>query len=229
MSTNLQEQQGWENAQHRLRSNRTGTEIQSDISWLQLAGPADVAIWYYSGHGDSSAYDEDYDEPGWDLYDEVIGMQNISNWATDDEIADALSHINPFVPIVAIMDTCHAGGFVDGTHDLNRLPNLVALLSCEANQNSYSITGDPFSLFTGSLIAGLGPGLPADRDRDGVLWSDEWFGYAVQQMPTLPPGYEQDPVYFATSGLNRVMIVPEPATIVIFLIGTVGIFNRRWS
>ena len=224
---NLQGQQGWEDAQHRLWPNRTGNQMQSDISWLQQAGPGDVAIWYYSGHGGSSTYDGNRDESIGDLYDETIGLQNNGTWAIDDEIASALSQISSSVPIVAIMDTCYAGGFIDGTSDLNRLPNLVALLSCEADQSSYSLVGDPFSLFTTGLIAGLGPGMPADLDSDGMLWSDEWFSYAVQHMPTLPTGYEQDPVYWAASGLDRVMIVPEPAMIVILLIGTVGVFKRR--
>ena len=186
--SNLEGQQGWEDAQHRLWSNRTGSQIQSDISWLQQAGPGDVVIWYYSGHGGSSTYDGNHDEPIGNLYDEAIGLLNTSNWVIDDEITNALGQINPSVPIVAIMDTCYAGGFVDGTYDLNRLPNLVAMLSCEADQSSYGLVGDPFSLFTTGLIAGLGTGMPADLDSDGVLWSDEWFSYAVQHMPSLPPG-----------------------------------------
>ena len=53
----LRTQPGWENATSRLLSNRTGTQMLSDISWLEQAGPGDVAVWYYSGHGGSSTYD----------------------------------------------------------------------------------------------------------------------------------------------------------------------------
>lgn len=161
--SSLSSQPGWEGASGRLQENRTGTQMVSDINWLGQAGPGDVVIWYYSGHGGAEDIDWDLDESS-DFFDEHIGLQNSYNHATDDQITSALSAVSPAVPIVAILDTCRAGGFVGGTGDLNQLDNIVALLSCSESQNSYG--SDPYSLFTAGLIAGLGPGLPADENAD---------------------------------------------------------------
>jgi hypothetical protein len=87
--------------------------------------------------------------------------------------------------------------------------------SSEEDQASYG--GFPFSVFTGGLIEGLGTGLPADMDRDGILYSDEWLTYAAGRIPPL---YDQDPVYWAAPGLERVAIVaPEPTTMLLLSLG----------
>ena len=221
----LQEQPGWEDSQGRLCSDQTGVEILEGLSWLRQAGPGDVAVWYYSGHGGSFRYDQDLDEPTastGNRYDETIGLLNDSRPATDDQIMAALAEIDQSVPIVAILDTCHAGGFVGGDDDLSALGNVVAMLSSQENQNSYG--GEQYSLFTAGLIAGLEAGLPADLDRDGILYSDEWFNYAAARIA---PDCSQQPMYWAGSELARVaIVVPEPATVGLLVFGSLLLCRR---
>jgi hypothetical protein len=224
----LESQSGWDDAEYHLRKNLTGDEVLAEISWLEEAGPGDVVVWYYSGHGGSNVFDANDDEgrgASSNTYDESIGLLADGCWATDDEIADALAGVDPSVPIVAIVDSCHAGGFVGGSGDLNKLDNVVAILSSQEYQNSYG--GSPFSLFTAGLISGLGPNLPADVDGDGVLYTDEWFNYVTAQTPFR---YSQDPVYWASPGLERVAVVPEPGTSVALLTCTLLLPRRRvWA
>jgi hypothetical protein len=207
--------------QSRLLSNH-GTTILSDIGWLATnARPGDLAVFYYSGHG-GTTFDYNYDEVTvWprNSSDETIGLS--SNWITDDQVAGALGGINQKVPVVAIFDSCYAGGMVGGREDLNRLPNVFVMMSSREDQVSY---GDyPYSRFTQQLVSGLGYGLPADTSRDGTVTFKEWFDYARVRVSG------QTPQYFDASAFGSLPLVPtpEPASLLLMAAGGCALLLRR--
>jgi len=207
----------------RTLANRSGSSILRDIGWLaDNARPGDAAYFYYSGHGGNTgswSYDEWAGQAAND-YDEMIGLQGSVDWCTDDQLADALGAIDPAVPVIALFDTCHAGGMIGGTDDLNSLPNVYVMMSSQESQNSYG--GYPYSRFTSQLVAGLGDSLPADTNGDDDVTLDEWFGYAVTRV------YGQNPISFDAGGYGTTSIipVPEPTAITLLVLGAASLIKR---
>lgn len=206
----------------RLLSNHGGSTISSDIGWLSTnAQPGDLAIFFYSGHGDTT-YDYNHDETaGWSQngYDEILGSPY--NWITDDQVTGALSGIDPTVPVIAIFDMCYAGGMVGGGEDLNSLPNVFVMMSSLEDQLSYG--GATYSRFAEQLINGLGSGLPADTNYDGTVTFDEWFGYTPGRV------YGQTPQYFdaGTFGSLPIVPVPEPGTALLLAAGGCALLRMQ--
>lgn len=204
----------------RLLSDRSGSTILSDITWLATnARPGDLAIFYYSGHG-GTTYDSSRDETSvWprNSSDETIGR--LSSWVTDDQIATAIGGIDEGVPVVTIFDSCYAGGMVGGREDLNVLPNVFVMMSSREDQVSYG--GYPYSRFTQELISGLGSGLPADSSRDGSITFGEWFDYAYARV------WGQTPQCFDAGNLGSLPLIPEPGTALILALGCLGLLRRR--
>jgi len=206
----------------RLLSNHGGSTILSDIGWLGAnACPGDLAIFYYSGHG-GTTYDYNYDEvTSWprNSSDETIGRSY--SWVTDDQVADAIGGINQAVPVVAIFDSCYAGGMVGGREDLNSLANVFVMMSSREDQVSYG--GSTYSRFTEQLINGLGYGIPADASRDGTVTLTEWFDYARGHV------YGQTPQYFDadTFGSLPLVPVPEPGMVFLLAAGGCALLHRR--
>jgi len=204
-----------------LRSNRTETQVRDDLDWLTRSPrPGDMAMFFYSGHGVSDTYDWNDDEPLFDYDDERIGLQGSHTGLTDDELTECLWGLDDRVPVVIILDTCHAGGFVDGHTDLIRLPNAYCLLSCRAHEGSRG--GYPYSEFTTHLIDGISGGRPADGDGNGIVTLDEWFLFARRGTRG------QTPVKYDSGGLGGLPVVaPEPATMAFLVLGTGVLLARR--
>jgi len=207
-----------------LHEDRSGSEVLDDLFWLTwLPSSTDVVVFYYSGHG-TQELDWGFDEI--DLYDECIGMTGAV--CTDDEIADELRWLPSTVPLVAIFDTCHAGGMTGGWDDLDTLPNAFVMMSCAEDESSYG--GWPYSEFTGHLVDGItwnGNGFPADQwwpggNGDGAVTLNEWFAYADRYT------LGQSPQFCDTNGLGSLVIAtPEPATVCLLGAGALSILLRR--
>lgn len=94
-----------------LSRDATKSAIHDAITgWLaQRAGPGDLAIFYFAGHG-AQVYDLDGDEP--DALDETLAPADVQQLSSvndirDDEFRIWLSTVR--TDIVVILDSCHSG------------------------------------------------------------------------------------------------------------------------
>ncbi len=206
-----------ETVHSRLLEDRSGPNVLSDLTWLHSAGPGDLAVFCYSGHGGACTDDDGDEAAGWaeDTYEETLAFLS-GPGCTDDELADALGGVTSDATVLAIADTCYGGGWVGGTEDLNRLDNILFMGACGERESAYS--GYPYSAFSGLLIEGLAPSLPADGDSDGILTFDEWFGYAAARIE------DQTPVqYVHGPGAGDYPIIPEPLSLSLLTFGTAAL------
>ena len=203
--------------------NHDGPQIEADLGWLvSNAGPGDLAVFFYSGHGSFENEDNGDELAGWalDSYDETIGTL-AGNWSRDDQIRAALVGINPGATLLTVFDTCYGGGFVGGTQDLNALPNLLFMAASTELTLSYG--GSPFSVLTEQLMNAVGPSLPGDANSDGMVTFNEWFDYAEARI------HGQTGVWYTTlaGGGDYPIVIPEPATIGLIVAGLAGLVARR--
>jgi hypothetical protein len=84
-----------------IDSQATKANIFSAIAWLaENAGPDDLVVFTYSGHGASGGYLTTYD------------CTNHSSMISADELANALASVNAS-RVVIILENCYAGAFRD--------------------------------------------------------------------------------------------------------------------
>jgi uncharacterized caspase-like protein len=99
-----------------LDDQATKAGIKAGVDWLaDTAGPDDIAIWYYSGHG--ARYAEGDDPSGFDEflcpYDTFSQADDMSTLLRDKEIKEWLKALTSKTRnVVAIFDSCHSGDAV---------------------------------------------------------------------------------------------------------------------
>jgi len=129
-----------------LHDEAWGDHITTGLSsFAGYVGEDDVLIFHYMAHGGWGGSTTNHDDgsignpasndphpnqyrPGGDpdvAYDtepyqgdEYIGRMG-HTYATDDQIAAAFAGINSSATVITIYDTCHGGGFVGGSNDMN--------------------------------------------------------------------------------------------------------------
>ncbi len=227
-----------------LLNNQGGGGIGKALSYFgQLAGPDDIVMFFYSGHGGPGP-DIDPDEFKPDAIpdgDEEIGLLGDPNWIRDDQIAEILGTWNSEATIVSIFDACNSGGMVGGQNDLDHIgnDNVAVITGSAEGEDSYG--GFPYSLLTQELIDALGPGLPGDLNDDGYLYADEWYAYAYEHinLGTQAPQFFSDydaahnqPLFYESGpalSLGVPAEVPEPATVLFLLSGgaVLALVRRR--
>ncbi len=211
-----------------MLQNQEGSAILDAIMDLKSSfHSGDTLIWFYSGHS-RRVKDVDHDETGassWaeTRYDEAIGIRYHSDRATDDQLADAFASIaREDASIITIFDTCYAGGFVGGEKDLNSIPGGVTFLaSSKEDEDSWSIDGQPYSIFTQSLINAISDA--SDHYKgNGTMIVDDLFRHVMGyiELSDLPGYISQTPYGWDLSmPVSRPLPIPLPGTLGLLSIG----------
>jgi hypothetical protein len=107
----------------------TKAQLQSDISLWSNIEEDSIFILYFSGHGGSPTYpqaDEPADQEYGDEWIFPLGSIDDTFWypdlaISDDELRDLLKTI-PAKKKIVIMDSCHSGGFIGDSADVDGVP-----------------------------------------------------------------------------------------------------------
>jgi hypothetical protein len=157
--------------------------IDSQANWNRLnndfdtvfagAGPNDLKIVYWAGHGGWTPDVEPFDEP-----DDLDGvLVTYERWRyTDDEFAEKIRAIAGGGPVIVILDSCHMEEF---SRELD-IEGVVVLLSTEILESTETY---PFIYFGGIPVKGYMPFTyyltnAEDTNQDGVITIEEAFAYA---------------------------------------------------
>lgn len=137
------------------------------------AGPNDLAIVYWSGHGAPIPDEAPFDESGG--VDGTFGTYDLQPY-TDDKLAEKLSEINAGA-IIVILEGCHAGCF-EAELDVNGQVALMSTQSDEA-QVVYIYPGHiwPFLPVYQSAFSHY-INVHPDINGDGLVSIEEVFWYA---------------------------------------------------
>jgi hypothetical protein len=181
--------QGWQesNIMFLFEEQATTDAIFNTFQWLNESGEDedDVILFLFQGHGYNISEDLlPIDEP--DGKDECYfpwdSDANGWSWDTyiiDDELGakfDGLKSKN----IIGIFETCHSGGWIDGSSDLSDSGRVI-LTSCAVNEASAPIISRMRWLFPHYIIQGLKG--RADKNSDEFVSTEEAFNYA--KVPTM--------------------------------------------
>lgn len=200
-------------------SQATRTDVMNALDSMGAsAGPDDVCVFFFSGHGsqgyDFSPYDED------DGLDESLYVYG--SLISDDELASTFGTYS-CNHICVIVDACYAGGmtksdgepWTDGfaadllagrasargaggtPRDMDR-SGIVALMSSAEHESSYWRPDLPSNaIFPRYVIEALGQAV-TDLDGNGFASAEEVFAYAAP--PTEKWGFDQHPKLYDSHG-----------------------------
>jgi hypothetical protein len=145
------------------------------------AGPNDMFLFFYSGHGSQQPARAGSGEP--DNRDETIAL--IGGQIVDDEMAQMFRTVRAGVSILAL-DSCFSGGFA---RDVVSQPGVMGLFSSEEDLTSAVASkfqaGGYLSHF---LRTGLGG--EADQNRNKVVTAGEISSYLRQQFASQAQGID---------------------------------------
>lgn len=174
--------------------NPTRLQLQEKTrEWLVKAARGDTVIVFFSGHGFLDAESQGFLAPA----DCNRGNLGLTAFRLDN-LRDLLRQCRATQKVL-ILDCCHAGAAKGERADasgeelaasLGTAEGLITLASCRKQQQSIEWPERGHGLFTYHLSEGLAGA--ADRDRDGVVDSDEVFRYVSEQVPRRNP--KQTPV-----------------------------------
>jgi hypothetical protein len=195
--TTLTSQHGWYPSHiiKLINSTATKTNIQSSLVSLEgMIGPNDLFLFTYAGHGGYTTIDSTQHEFLYTFDEEEI---------LDDELTSWLANIEAGV-IVAVLDSCYSGGFIQGLTSvtsgltLRTLPDLphkivegtlvrdlakpgyLVLTACDVSELCVESSELQNGVFTYYLVEGIDTslGIPADSNHDKFVSFQEAFYYA---------------------------------------------------
>ena len=152
----------------------TKTNIKNSMGWLQLnATKKDTVVFYFSGHG--------YQDRDVGIKDEKDGLDEYlvnhdyekNGMLRDDELAEYMKDIDGTK--VVVLDTCHSGGFIDGSSDLAE-DGYVVITASDADEYSQESPRLENGVFTYYFLKGADG--KADANNDGNMTTDELYDYA---------------------------------------------------
>ncbi len=139
------------------------------------AGPNDLFLFFYSGHGSQSDTSSAIQEP--DQRNETIVLRD--GEITDDEMAQMFSQVRARVALIAL-DSCFSGGFA---RDVVSRPGVMGLFSSE--EDLTSAVADKFR--AGGYLSHFlrtGFGGEADENGDQAITAGEISTYLWQKFAT---------------------------------------------
>jgi formylglycine-generating enzyme required for sulfatase activity len=168
-----------------LRPLRAG--LQQQVSaWLKFAGEEDTVMVFFSGHG----FLDDRGQGFLATQDARMDYLGLTALRTD-ELRDMLRQCKAGQKVL-VLDCCHAGAEKDLSTDapsseelgsaFRDARGLVTLASCGRDEKSREWDEKGHGLFTYYLAEGLQG--KADRDRDGIVTSDELYLYTHSHVQT---------------------------------------------
>lgn len=178
------------------RTSVNSKTIANAVNWLNTnTGPGDLAIFYYSGHGD---YGRDYEVNDMEsLY--LPGGDNI----TEAELKAMLTPFDNETAKLVILDSCYSGGFISLG---SSIANTTVLASSQFDQLSWGYVerfngnAGNGSVFTSWLTKGLNENKVAnssiDSNSDGKVSFGEAYLFADRQVRayTSQSWSQQDPI-----------------------------------
>lgn len=210
-----------------LCDNIGGTEILKELKFFHdKVKDGDTFIFYYGGHATNMIPDNNTDDPG---HDEGIGK--IGDIVSDDHLASD-PYFGSFPnssTVIAIFNTCFAGGFIGGSSDLDRTAitqkhNLL-FMGSQAEDTPCGLEGPKFVPL---LMAALEQG---DSDGDKQVHAKEWLSKMKEFWNREDNGRRLIVLDNLDDEHNRTIAkIPEPSTfllIVSVLIGLFGIERKK--
>jgi len=153
--------------------NASWQNITDSINWVyNNVDDCDIVVFYFAGHGYNTT-DTSGEEP--DNLDEGIWVGELGNEKVSDDMlyAEFKKFENKSrVGLILIFDSCHSGGMVDGTSDLQNIKNPHAILmACERFEKAieYEFDGIWHGAYTYYLLEGL-------NSTDGTTKADKEAG-----------------------------------------------------
>jgi hypothetical protein len=173
--------------------NATRANVTRAIAEMgRRAGPDDLFIFFFSGHGDRVARSNPQSADP-DSLDETIELYDGD--ISDDEMSRLLAPIRGRVLLA--LDSCFSGGF---SKDVMSSPRRMGLFSSEEDVTSG--VADKFragGYLSKFLVDGIGD-RRADKDRDGVINALELSQYLHERYRSDVKSSSKDDNYVRTSG-----------------------------
>lgn len=166
-------------------SQATTQRVETSFSaFLSKAGPDDLLIFYYTGHGYKS---DDEKTTYFATYDD---SEDTDGWATDGIVRDIEKYFKGSRALLTA-DTCFSGSLAQTTRQLGRRVSYATLASATSNHTSTENW-----TFTEMLLAGLRGKSFADINNDGEVTLSELAEDIKQDMAFA----EDQKAVFVTTG-----------------------------
>lgn len=180
---------GWQQETIKCLTEEEATTdaIFNTFQWLNNSGEDedDVILFFIDGHGynhttDAPPIDEpDGKDERYFPWDEASNGWSWDKYILDDELSMQFAKLNS-KNIVIIIDTCHSGGFIDGTSDLCNSGRVI-LTSCDVNEAAGPIIAKMQWLYPYYVTQGFKG--RADKNSNDWVSAEEAFNYA--HLPTM--------------------------------------------
>ena len=235
-------------------SSTTSTPSEDIFAALDRYTPilkeGDRFIFFYSGHGGGSRTEDDL--AVWESLailnsasgdDGRVYDWQLANWFLDDPDRAAKWAV---VDKLFILDSCHAGGFWDGSaegdENLNALSRVALLAAAGETENTQSANLYPrgegyFSIALEDGLTKVGGWAKADLDKNGLTVEELRVFLESYELPVDAEGYIKDGwSYDLVSAEWNITVaqtndfaltIPEPATITLLALGSLAVLRRR--
>ncbi|MGD2180365.1 caspase family protein [Lusitaniella coriacea] len=168
----------------------TRTEVIDALKTLLLkCATNSEALIYFSGHG-FKIYDELDEQQGF-LAASDTQIEGSGDRATRQQNGISLEFLDRVIKksqiarLVMLLDCCHSGEAIARESlqktlaEFSRGADYYLIAACRNFEIARSLKGQPHSIFTGALLAGLAP---ENADSDGNITGDRLFDYIQQQL-----------------------------------------------